>query len=222
MPNITNHKTTQVNFVLIPNSPLNIDGLDITKIKTKLSEIYSNSKTIITQFPEVLVVFDPNNNIAINVLKDQNRIIVADNTISPYSARPLENFFKLTKEIGDIINSNDIKDYGFNILTNFDLEDETGDSGRFISTNYLKKDKIEQLGILKSAGLRIVYESVGNIRSELKIEPRFGPGLEPTKNIIISHNSHFANKSLPTLTDLSTQLQEIYNGLPGVLNKIFN
>ncbi|MFA6547402.1 MAG: hypothetical protein WCT11_00465 [Candidatus Magasanikbacteria bacterium] len=222
MANIINHKTTQVNFVLIPNNPINIDGIDITKIKIKLSEIFSNSKTIITQFPEVLVVFDPNNNISINVLKDQNRIIIADNTTSPYSGRPLENFFKFAKEISDITNNDNTKDYGFNILSNFDLENGTTDSGKFINENYLKTEKLAHIGNIKSAGLRIVYETTVGIRSELKIEPRFGQNLEATKNIIISHNSHFVSKPLPPLGDLNSQLQEIYNGLPGILSKIFS
>ena len=97
MAKIINHQTTQVNFTLIPKKPIN--DVDTTKLKTKLSDIFENSKVIMTQFPEITILFDPNNQISVNILKDQNRIIIANNTVTPYSGRPLENFFKFIKGI---------------------------------------------------------------------------------------------------------------------------
>ncbi|PIP24035.1 MAG: hypothetical protein COX90_03770 [Candidatus Nealsonbacteria bacterium CG_4_10_14_0_2_um_filter_38_17] len=157
MAKIINHQTTQVNFTLIPRKPINVD-VDTTKLKAKLSDIFENSKTILTQFPEIVILFDPNNQISINILRDQNRIIIANNTVTPYSGRPLESFFKFVKEAVDIIDNNEIKDYGFNILSNFDLENGTMDSGDFVKENYIKKEKFDTLGTLKSAGLKVVYE----------------------------------------------------------------
>jgi len=157
MAKIINHQTTQVNFTLIPRKPINVD-VDTTKLKVKLSDIFENSKTILTQFPEIVILFDPNNQISINILRDQNRIIIANNTVTPYSGRPLESFFKFVKEAVDIIDNNEIKDYGFNILSNFDLENGTMDSGDFVKENYIKKEKFDTLGTLKSAGLKVVYE----------------------------------------------------------------
>lgn len=220
MAKITNHQTTQVNFILIPQKPINID-VDTTKLKTKLSDIFENSKTIMTQFPGITILFDPNNQISVNVLRDQNRIIIANNTVTPYSGRPLDNFLKFVKESVDIINNNEIKDYGFNILSNFDLENGLIDSGDFIKENYIVKEKFSTLGILKSAGLKVVHEKDG-VRRELRIEARMGPGLEPTKSISINYNNHFAGRSLPNLTSLQTQCQEIYNGLPGDIETIFS
>lgn len=220
MAKIVNHQTIQVNFTLIPQGPINIDDIDTTKLKAKLSDIFENSKAILTQFPEIVILFDPNNQISINILKDQNRIVIANNTVTPYSGRPLEIFFKFVKEAIDIINNNKIKDYGFNILSNFDLENGTINSGYFIKENYIEKKKFESLGELKSAGLKIVYEK-NAMRGELRIEPRMSPGLEPTKSIFINHNSHFAGKALPDLSTLQSQCQEIYNTLPGEIEKIF-
>lgn len=220
MAKIINHQTIQVNFTLIPQKPINID-VDTTKLKTKLSDIFENSKSIMTQFPEIIILFDPNNQISLNILRDQNRIIIANNTVTPYSSRPLDKFFKFVKESVDIINNNEVKDYGFNILSSFDLESGLVDSGSFIKDNYIVKEKFDALGTLKSAGLKVVYEK-DNIRYELRIEPRMGPALDPTKSISINHNSHFAAKSLPDLTDLQSQCQEIYNGLPGDIEKIFS
>ena len=109
MAKIINHQTTQVNFTLIPRKPINVD-VDTTKLKVKLSDIFENSKTILTQFPEIVILFDPNNQISIN------------------------------------------------ILSNFDLENGTMDSGDFVKENYIKKEKFDTLGTLKSAGLKVVYE----------------------------------------------------------------
>ena len=219
MAKIINHQTTQVNFTLIPKKPIN--DVDTTKLKTKLSDIFENSKVIMTQFPEITILFDPNNQISVNILKDQNRIIIANNTVTPYSGRPLENFFKFIKESVDIINNNEIKDYGFNILSNLDLENGTIDSGDFIKENYIKKEKFDSLGMLKSAGLKVVYEK-GAVRCELRIEPRIDSSLNPTKSIFLNLNSHYAGQSLPDLTTLQSQCQEIYNGLPGDIENIFS
>lgn len=218
MTKIINHQTNQVNFTLIPKQK--IDSVDTTKLKNKLSDIFENSKTIMTEFPEITIIFDPNNQISINILRDQNRIIIADNNVTPYSGRSLDNFFKFTKEAVDIINNNEIKDYGFNILSNLDLQNDLTDSGEFIKDNFISKEKFISLGTLKSAGLKIVYEN-NSIRCQLIIEPRMGQELEPTKSIILNHNSHFSKKSLPDLTMLQTECQEIYNSLPGNIERLF-
>ena len=219
MVRIVNHQTTQVNFTLIPQKPIN--NVDTTKLQTKLSDIFENSKVIMTQFPEIVILFDPNNQISVNVLKDQNRIIIANNTVTPYSGRPLEKFFRFVKESVDIINNNEVKDYGFNILSNFDLENGIVDSGNFIKENYIVKEKFNNLGTLKSAGLKVAYEKDG-VRCELKIEPRVGPDLDPTKSVFLNLNSHYAGKKLPDLTTLQSQCQEIYNSLPGEMEEIFS
>ncbi len=195
MAKIINHQTTQVNFILVPQKPINID-VDTTKLKAKLSDIFENSKAILTQFPEIVILFDPNNQISINILRNQNRIIIANNTVTPYSGRPLEIFFKFVKESVDIINNNEVKDYGFNILSNFDLENGSIDSGGFVKENYIVKEKFDTLGTLKSAGLKVVYEK-GAVRCEMRIEPRMD-GLNPTKSIFINHNTHFASFTCPS------------------------
>ncbi len=220
MAKIINHQTTQANFTLIPRKPID-QNVDTTKLKAKLSDIFENSKVILTQFPEIVILFDPNNQISVNILRDQNRIIIADNIVTPYSSRPLENFFRFAKEAIDIINNNEIKDYGFNILSSFDLENGAIDSGDFVKENYIKKEKFNTLGMLKSAGLKVIYEK-GSTRCELRIEPRIDPDLNPTKSVSINHNSHFAGQQLPDLTTLQSQCQEIYNGLPGDIEKIFS
>ncbi|PIP24036.1 MAG: hypothetical protein COX90_03775 [Candidatus Nealsonbacteria bacterium CG_4_10_14_0_2_um_filter_38_17] len=62
----------------------------------------------------------------------------------------------------------------------------------------------------------------GTVRCELRIEPRMDSGLNPTRSVFINFNSHFAGQSLPNLTTLQSQCQEIYNGLPGDIEKIFS
>lgn len=220
MSNIINHKTIQVNFILIPKNPIDIN-IDAVKLKNTLLDDFKDSKAIITQFPEVFVLFDPDNQITITILKDQNKIIIADNRITPYSGRTFDNFFPFVKKAVDIINKNDIKDYGFNIISNFDLENDSSNSGEFIKDNFINKENLNTFGDLKSAGLKLTY-SKDDIRNEIKIEPMFGLKLEPTKSVMVNHNSHFANASLPSHEQLQKDCQKIYDNLPNDLTSIFS
>lgn len=219
MAKISNHQTTQVNFVLIPNKSIDINSISADKLKAKLSDVFENSKPITTQFPELFVIFDPNNQIGVNIFRDQNRIIISDNRVTSYSGRDLGKFFKFVKEAVDIINNNDTKDYGFNILSFFDLDDGITNSGDFIKDNFFKTEKLDSLGTLKSAGFRLVFDR-NSVKYDLKIEPKLGPNLEGTKSIFANQNNHFAASQLPDLTGLETKFKEIYNDLPSNINNI--
>jgi len=223
MTEIENHNTTQVNLVVSSAKPLDLDSIDIPKLKTILSSIYEGCKPIITQFPEILVIFDPNNQISINVIKDQNIIIVADQRVTPYSGREMDNFIKLADKCIKTIfkNKADIKNYGVNILSNFDLKD-VKNSGDFLKSKFLKEEIFNSIP-LKSAGLNIVfYDEKERARFSLKLDPVLGTDLEPTKSVKINQNAHFANEKIPELEEFRSICLEIYDGLSNLINKLIN
>lgn len=220
MAKISNHQTVQVNFVLIPEKPTDIYNMGTDELKSKIADNFPDSKAVITQFPEIFIMFDPNNQININIIRDQNRIIIGDNRVTAYSGRDPGNFFKFVKEAVDIINKNEIKGYGFNIISGFDLVNgEEVDSGKFIKDSYINGAKFSVPGTLESAGIKATYKD-NDTRFELRMEPKLGQNMEPTKTIIVSLNSHFANKKLPEISVLQAECVKIYSELPGILEKL--
>lgn len=219
MTSIENHQTTQVNFVLIPNSPANIYDVGIPSLlEAKLNDIYEDSKPVVTKFPDFLVIYDSKNFININILAGQNRIVIADTRVTPYSGRDLSNFIKFSHMAVNIINQNKIKDYGFNIISTLDLK-ENDDSGEYIKDKFINQNSLKDLGDLKSAGIRIVYEK-DSTRYEIKIDPRTGVDLAPTNQTDVNQNAHFQSSSFPALSDLQKKCQQIYDDFSQNLNTI--
>lgn len=219
MAKISNHQTIQVNFVLIPGKTIDIYNMGTDKLKDRMADNFPDSKVVVTQFPEIVIMFDPNNQININIIRDQNRIIIGDNRVTSYSTRPFNNFFKFVVESIDIINKNDIGGYGFNIISSLDLENgDIIDSGKFIKDSYINS-KFLTPGTFEGAGIKATYKD-GDTRYELRLEPKFGSKLESTKTIIVSLNSHFADKKLPDISALRVECEKIYNELPGILEKL--
>jgi len=173
MPSITNPRTTQVNLTVIPNRPVDLQVIETNKLRTKLSDVFGDVNPFVTQFPDLLLIFEPNNQISITVLKDENRIIIGDNKVSPYTSRNLEDFLRFAKDVVDIINQNDTQSYGFNILSILEVENGGDNSGKMVRDSFVKLEKLEKfLGNVESTGLTITYR-VENVRYQLKIEPRF-------------------------------------------------
>lgn len=214
MSSIINHRTTQVNLTIIPNKPVELQTVETGKLRAKLSDVFETASPFVTQFPDLLLIFEPNNQINITVLKDNNRIIIGDNKLSPYMGRSLESFLKLAKGAVDIINQNDTQSYGFNILSVLEVGNEGSNSGEMVKEKFVKTEKLEGLpGGIESAGLTIIYQ-VGDARHQLKIEPRFsGSNLEPTKLLSVNLNAHFAGQALPELTALLERCTGTYDGL---------
>lgn len=222
MANITNHQTKQINIILIPEQIININEIKTDSLKTKIETMFNDSKVMVTQFPDILLVVDTTNQISVNVIRDLNKIIIADNNTSQYEGRPLHDFlYFVTEVIKDIIDSN-IKFYGFNILSIFDLENEEIDSGSLLLNKFINKNNIISAlnGDLKAAGVKLVYYN-NDIRYQLKLDPRFGDNMEATKTVIVNQNVHFQG-NLPPLVDLEKNCNKIYSDLNQNLTKIFS
>lgn len=222
MANILDQQTTQVNITLVPKSPINRVSGDALEVKIK--EIYGDSsKPVITKFPDIFVLFDPNNQVAVNVLSEQNRIIISDNRVTPYASRDMRKFVQFAKSSADIIlketQTDGIVAYGLNILATIDVDQE--DSSKFLLEKFIKMEGngIEPIG----GGIRLIFKVANGdngYRCDLRLDPRFGSKLTPTKSIQVNQNSHFEVVSLPTFEELSDLVIKIYNGLPIFLAKI--
>ena len=223
MANVLEQKTIQLNVMLVPKSPINIGLIPNSKLETKVAEIYGDSsKPVLTKFPDAFVLFDPNNQIGINVLSDQNRIMISDNRVTPYASRSLDEFIRLTKGAVDIIleetRADGIIAYGFNIMADIDIDQD--DSSKFLLEKFIKLGVEGVVCVVR--GVRLIFEMAGEdkYRNDLRLDPRFGSRLVPTKSILVSQNSHIEAASLPTLEKLSAQITKIYNELPTMLGKI--
>jgi hypothetical protein len=225
MANITNQQTTQINITFVPKNQVNSTLTPGDALEVKIKEIYGDSsKPIITKFPNVFVLFDPNNQVAVNVLSEQNRIIIGDNRVTPYANRDLAKFIQFTKSSIDMIlektQTDGIVAYGLNILTVIDIDQ--ADSSKFLAEKFINKGTsgIEFIG----GGIKLIFNDTieGDVcRSVLRLDPRFaGLKLTPTKSIQINQNFHFENASIPDLTKLNGQINKIYSGLPTFLAKI--
>lgn len=223
MATILEQQTTQVNITLVPKGPINLGLVPSSELEVKITEIYGDSsKPVLTKFPDVFVLFDPNNQVAINVLSEQNRIIVSDNRVTPYASRNLDKFIQFTKSAVDMIlektKTDGIVAYGLNIMAVIDTDQE--DSSKFLLEKFIKQ---EEGGVaFIGGGVRLIFETNGGdkYRNDLRLDPRFGPKLTPTKSIQVNQNSHFEATSLPALEHLNSRVTKIYNELPTLLGKI--
>jgi len=218
MAQISNHKTKETNIVVIPNNPIDLSSVKPSELKDIIIEIYGDAKPVVTQFPDILMIFEPNNNISINIITDQNKIVISDNSVTEYTGRVMDNFFNLVCKIVEVINKNDIKNYGFNIISVFDLDNGIDDSGKFIKNNFLNNEKFSDEKYV-GAGLGIVYKNAG-VRYNLSLNPRNDSNLEPTKSIIVSQNAHVAGNKIPPLSELSEKCKSIYSDLLNTLNAL--
>lgn len=221
MANIIQHQTIQVNFTLVPKTKINLGLLSTDALERKMEEIYGDSsKPILTKFPDVFVLFDPKNQVTINILSDQNRVIISDNRVTSFSGRNLNDFIQFAKGAADIILKNEdrITAYGFNILTIADLD--VDDTAKFMLNKFIKQDfndeEIEFLG----GGVRLIFQD-NDHRNDLRLNPHWKLNLSATKSIEINQNSHFVSTSLPVLTELDSKIKNIYSNLPIFLGKIF-
>ena len=218
MTEIINHKTKQINFVLIPKQSINF-SIGTDNLKDVFIDKIDNSKPVITQFPEITILFDPTSQIGVSIIKEQNKIIIADNNITNYSSRSTDTFLELTKKMVDVINNNDIKSYGFNIISSFDLDDKE-DSAKYIKDNFINFPKLDQDSIeIKGGNVGFIYEK-GGIKYTLKLDSQIDTESNPTKTILVNQNVHFENKKLPDFSDFKRQTNEIYDELLQLLNKI--
>jgi hypothetical protein len=225
MANIVNQQTTQVNITFVPKNQINSARTPGDQLELKIKEIYGDSsKPIITKFPNVFVLFDPNNQVAVNILSEQNRIIIGDNRVTPYASRDLSKFIQFTKSSVDIIlketQTDGIIAYGLNISTVIDVDQD--DSSKFLVEKFINKGT-SGVGFI-GGGIKLIFKDTidgDECRFTLQLDPRFaGLKLTSTKSIQINQNSHFENVSLPDLTKLNGQINRIYSGLPTFLAKI--
>ena len=223
MTNILNQQTIQVNLTIVPKNPVNLQLIQGNDLESKVVEIYGDSsKPVLTKFPDIFVLFDPNHQITVNVLSERNRIIVGDNRVTPYAGRDLQKFIQFSKSVVDMLlkqtKTEKMEAYGLNIMSIFDIDQE--DSSKFLLKKFIKQkdNTISFIG----GGIRLIFKANGSDvhRNDLRLDPRFGSKLQPTKSIQVNQNSHFKLTSLPPLEQFNTQVTNIYNKLPLTLSKI--
>ncbi len=218
MADIIDNQTTQVNFVLVPRARTDLGSLPVGQLEAKMKTIYGDtSKPVLTKFPDVFVMFDPTNQASVSALADQNRVIVSDNRVTPFSGRELEKFVALSRGVAELIlGSGEVKAYGINIMSSVDLDQP--DSAKFMLDHFIKGvGGIEVSG----GGIDLIYTGNG-FRNYLRLEPRFeGPSNAPTKSVQVNQNSHTDVRSLPNLEDLRLKVTGVYSSLPTFLGRLF-
>jgi len=222
MTKLKNQLTSQVSIVTIPEKPIDIYSIPTDLIRAKMIDVIKGSQPVVTQFPDLFLIVDTNNQFAVNILRQNNRIIVADNRVTPYDGRDLSNFYRLVSEINEIVVRvpNKIIGYGLNIMTIFDIETESGDGGDEIKKRFVNEKNLnETFDHIISAGVKFVHVE-GGVRYDLTLDPRFGPNLEKTNQINVNLNAHNV-KSLPDLSSLQTSCNAIYSSLGQNIVKIF-
>lgn len=181
-------------------------------------EIFGDSsKPSITQFPELIIIFDPVKQITINV--DRKKIIILDGRVSSYTERDLEKFIRFSRAVYESLLEDGIIAYGLNIGAVGDIDEV--DSAAYLAKNFIQSEKFGETIEATGAGARLVFNAAG-IRTDLRVEPIFaeGPMQVPTKSLSFNQNSNFVAKTLPALTEFETQTKSIYNELPVLLGKI--
>jgi hypothetical protein len=217
MASITNHQVKQINLTLVPNSPVDINLIETDKIAGKLVDLFADSKITKTQLPEILFLLDPINQISVNVIESENRIIIGYNKPAQYTEVQLENFLRFCFECSKLINQNDIKAFGFNVASVFDI-DGNNDSGKFLSDKFLKINAAFTPTVA-AAGIKLIYKTE-SVRNQLQLEPRFDKDLEATKSVVVSFNAHRAT-ALPAYSELLELCRKDYTEFGQNLTKIF-
>ena len=227
MTKIIDHKTLLTNLVLIPRSSINIGSLNNNDIKNKLIDIYGETcKPVVAQFPDLLLIFDPANQIEFSIIgeAEQNKISINDKKVTNYSSRELNKLSQLAKAAEEIILDEDqeISAYGFNILSLVDSSEKN--SSRFILNSFINNEKIKDSIKPVGGGVRLIYNKRhrgSNSVNDLRIDPHFDEKkLFSSKTIHISQNSHFISKRLPGLSGLDKQITKIYDDLPMLITNL--
>jgi len=207
MARISNHTVKQVNVTIVPDSIVKTQLVDSHALGGKLRDLFESAEPVIINLPEIVSVVDPKNKMGVNILQQENRVVISDDSITPYTNRPLENLIKLTQHVDKIVFRNEenpikIRVYGFNISSSLDLNpnndgDEPILAGKYILDNFISGGKIENIdGDPESAGVQLVYTK-NDVRYTLKVAARVtSRDLEDTKTLSIEFNAHF-KKTLP-------------------------
>ncbi len=190
------------------------------KIKAKFVEIYGDSsKPTITQFPELLVIFDAVNQI--NVSIERGKAVITDSKVTNFNQRDLNKLSQFAHSIFNVLELGKLKAYGFNTICLMDLEAGTN-SSKLLSDSFLKLDKFTSSeGEIIGGGVRLIYKNASSVRNDLRIDPFFAEGsLDETETIRVNQNSNFDKQVLPDLSELQGCISDIYNALPVLIGKL--
>lgn len=213
---LNNQTTSQTSLVAITKSPLNLEEISTSDLKKAIINIYEDAKPVTTQFTELIIIHEPINNLSITFIKAENKIIISNNNITTFSGRNNENLIKLSYDILHKQFPSNIKEYGFNIISDFTNQSKKL-SGEYIKNSILKIDTILENPVI-SGSAELVYEK-DKTRYSIKILPKYAEKMKQTSTTIATLNAH-TSKKLPKYSDLSDQCISIYNNFPNILTDI--
>jgi len=214
-----NFKAKQVNLVVIPSNRIDFNNLKMDDISSTIIDVFSNAKPVFSKYPDFFICLEPNNQFNLNIIGIENKIIISDNRITEYTGRDLSNFYNLARRLIEIICANGVKDYGFNIIGNFDLS-SNADSALYIKNKFVSLPNFNG-NVLIGAGANIIFKDA-DIRFNLRMEPVFNQEMQPTKSIEINQNAHFSGSPLPSLAEMQTKLNGIYSNLFSSLSTVIS
>ncbi len=222
MPEIINPKTRQINVTLVSNSSINIESITDADFKNQVIDAYgTEAKPSVSRFPDMVLLFDPTFQLSINIFINEKRVIIGDNRITNYSERNLDEFARVVSGINDVIfkgREDPLLAYGINVTFVAELSVEE-DSAVFLKDHFFQPSRLE--GKVYGSGIRIISEEETH-KNDLRIDPRLGNNLIPTKAIVVGQNSHFSDNKLPTPSEIKNQITDIYGEIPNRLDALIN
>ncbi len=211
-------QTKQVNITqLFEENVVPHAQVKITDIRNQVIEIW-NKEPIITQFPDVIGLIEPTDQITLTV--QNKRIIIANQQIIELIARSNDKFIRLVVDCNKIINK-PIKAFGFNY--SFQLSLDKSEIKKFRSINQslvnIKKLKINEDKYIGN-GLNICYMD-GRQRIQLIGMPMYSEDLKQVLSLDFQINVHFFVSILPKFRDLQDKFIKHHSKIVKKLREIY-
>lgn len=205
---------------------LNLNSLPLDEIRGVLLDIYgAESKPLISQFPDILVVILPQNQI--NVVVEGKRLQIVDLKAGEFQDRDVTSFLRVTHQLNSLVLNAakpNLLAYGFNFHGEilFGKVNSKNDSAKMLIPISIKDEK-KLSGLLKAnivgTSFRAIYKKRSR-RFDVRIEPVFGSRATSTPRATVSFNVQCDFSTFPKFSELQKQFKESYKNFETDLNGI--
>ncbi len=215
-----NIETKQINITTAHSEDvLSVAQIKINDIRLKIIELW-DKQPIISQFPDIITVVEPTQQIAIAM--QGKMVTISNQEIKSFETRDLENLIRLVLKTNELIDKPIIA-FGYNFT--FLVPIATPADGLTIKNKMKTNISLTSMEIPEAdflaGGVNLSYMKSSE-RVQITIIPQFAEDLKNPIAFIGQCNLHFFKDALPSLTDLVASFNLEHGYLKGEIDKILS
>jgi len=213
-----NIETKQINIATVHSENiLSMAQAKTNDIRLKIIELW-NKQPIISQFPELVTIIEPTQQIAI--IMQGKMVTVSNQEVKEFGARDLEGFLRLVLKTNELLEK-PISAFGYNYT--FLVPSNASDVASAIKTKMKANMSLPSMKISEddfiAGGVNLSYmKSVERV--QISITPQFTDDLKTPALFVGQCNLHFFKNTFPDLANLLKSYKESHDYLKGEVNKI--